>query len=157
MACYADLGLAMKDYDVQKAGEMCGTPGYVDPEVLSGGMFSNRSDIFSLGCVMYNMLTCRVLFGALNLKQVLNKNRWFDGGKKVDEYCMSFSKNCRDLIKMMLVQAQKIRPSAEECLRHPWFSDQKKIIQRLLQANVKYTRSPIKMHYVKPQAFNSQI
>ena len=68
MACYADLGLAMKDYDMSSAGDMCGTPGYVDPEVLSGGMFSNRSDIFSLGCVMYNMLTCRFLFGGLNLK-----------------------------------------------------------------------------------------
>lgn len=36
MVCVADLGLAIKDYDIKCRTEQCGTPGYVDPEVLNG-------------------------------------------------------------------------------------------------------------------------
>ena len=103
MACFADLGLAMKDYDLKGASEMCGTPGYVDPEILYGGMFTARSDIYSLGAVMFNMLTSRILFGGFNVKQILNKNKRVDARLKVDKYCTDYSAYCVDLIKRMLI------------------------------------------------------
>ena len=135
MACYADLGLAIKDYDLKSAGDMCGTPGYVDPEVLFGNLFTTKSDIFSLGCVMYNLLTCRILFGGINVKQILHKNKRSDPAHQVEKYCRNVSPFCVDLIKRMLVQTQKARPSAEECLNHPWFKDSKQIITKMLYAN----------------------
>jgi serine/threonine protein kinase len=63
MVCIADLGLAVKDYDVKGIAMKCGTPGYVDPDVLAGSHFITKSDIFSLGSVLYNIITCRLLFG----------------------------------------------------------------------------------------------
>jgi serine/threonine protein kinase len=57
MVCIADLGLAIKDYDIKGIVMKCGTPGYVDPDVLKGNNFITKSDIFSLGSVLYNIIT----------------------------------------------------------------------------------------------------
>jgi len=63
MVCIADLGLAIKDYDKKRITVKCGTPGYVDPDVLNGKNFITKSDIFSLGSVLFNIITYRLLFG----------------------------------------------------------------------------------------------
>lgn len=40
----------------------CGTPGYVAPELLKGFTFGPKSDVFSLGCLFFNMATGKMLF-----------------------------------------------------------------------------------------------
>jgi serine/threonine protein kinase len=37
---------------------------------------------------------------------------------------VEISDSCRDLIEKMLVKNPKLRLSAAECLRHPWFQEQ---------------------------------
>jgi serine/threonine protein kinase len=58
MVCIADLGLSIKANDPRALNEKCGTPAYVDPEVLHGSGFTLKSDIFSLGSLMFNLITC---------------------------------------------------------------------------------------------------
>lgn len=41
---------------------MCGSPGYVAPELLQKYEADYKSDIFGLGVIFYNMLTGRALF-----------------------------------------------------------------------------------------------
>jgi eukaryotic-like serine/threonine-protein kinase len=60
-----DFGLASSDADVTGdsetvltvAGTVLGTPGYISPEQVRGGRATPASDVFSLGCILYELLT----------------------------------------------------------------------------------------------------
>jgi serine/threonine protein kinase len=66
MVCIADLGLAIHADDQQAIREKCGSPGYVDPDILNGRPFSTKSDIFSLGSLLFNLITMRLLYPGVN-------------------------------------------------------------------------------------------
>jgi len=61
-----DFGLAraVDDAAVTRAGEVAGTPQYMSPEQAQGQPVDARSDLFSLGCVLYAMCTGRSPFRA---------------------------------------------------------------------------------------------
>ena len=40
----------------------CGTPSYIAPEILRGTGYSFKADIFSIGSIMYNLVTGKYLF-----------------------------------------------------------------------------------------------
>jgi len=62
----ADFGIALSNQDLSKkltsTGEFVGTPGYLSPEVCLGKPVDRRSDIFSLGIVLFEMLTGKMPF-----------------------------------------------------------------------------------------------
>ncbi len=62
----ADFGIALSNQDISKklttTGEFVGTPGYLSPEVCLGKPVDQRSDIFSLGIVLFEMLTGKMPF-----------------------------------------------------------------------------------------------
>jgi len=67
-----DFGLArmrMADHKTS-TGMVLGTPRYMSPEQISGQPVDQRSDIFSLGIVLYEMLTGTRLFSGENIEQV---------------------------------------------------------------------------------------
>ncbi|MCC6474119.1 MAG: serine/threonine protein kinase, partial [Burkholderiales bacterium] len=54
----ADFGVArLQDSERSAAGTMVGTPAFMSPEQISGGKIDRRTDIFSAGVVLYQLLT----------------------------------------------------------------------------------------------------
>ena len=62
-----DFGLARisdDDPGLTATGMLAGTPNFMSPEQTKGLELDGRSDLFSLGCLMYRLLTGRLPFGA---------------------------------------------------------------------------------------------
>jgi serine/threonine protein kinase len=72
VAYVADFGLALKTEDVQLAGGS-GTPAYMSPEQITSDVahLDGRSDIFSLGVVLYELLTGERPFRGKSLVDLL--------------------------------------------------------------------------------------
>ncbi|HUP81961.1 MAG TPA: serine/threonine-protein kinase, partial [Pirellula sp.] len=71
----SDFGLAraVDDASLTRTGVIAGTPHYMSPEQAHGDAIDTRSDQFSLGSVMYFMLTGRPPFRATGAMGVLHR------------------------------------------------------------------------------------
>lgn len=62
-----DFGLAKltdATFSLSKSGGLMGTPSYMAPEQASGGKCTVATDVFSLGTILYELLTSRLPFAA---------------------------------------------------------------------------------------------
>src|SRR5271165_455352 len=66
-----DFGLAAVAATIQGAEVRAGTPAYMAPEQLAGKEVTTKSDIYSLGLVMYEVLTGKRAFDAATLPELM--------------------------------------------------------------------------------------
>ncbi|CAK56402.1 unnamed protein product (macronuclear) [Paramecium tetraurelia] len=97
----------------------CGTPGFVAPEVLQDKLYDFKIDIFSVGCLMYLLLTHKQAFRGTNYDEIVMKNYHC----KVDYQSIEneISADAMSLLKQLLHPKSQCRPSARLALKHKWF------------------------------------
>ncbi|KAG5486158.1 hypothetical protein LSCM1_07273 [Leishmania martiniquensis] len=94
---------------------MKGTPLYMAPEVLQGGAASPQSDVWSLGCVLYELLALRHPFESRDLAPLVM--RVLRGQR--EPLPAHYPRPIADLINRMLCLDASQRPSCEEVLTVP--------------------------------------
>lgn len=57
-----DFGLALKLQMHTERLNRCGTPGYIAPEVLNFCEYSEKADMFGVGCILYYLISGQHLF-----------------------------------------------------------------------------------------------
>jgi eukaryotic-like serine/threonine-protein kinase len=69
-----DFGIALVDgADISKIEGIAGSPSYMSPEQVQGQELTSRSDLYSLGAVMYELLTGARPFRAGNLPKLMHQ------------------------------------------------------------------------------------
>lgn len=108
----ADFGLA-KDWG-QQSGMMrsfVGTVVYTCPEIVQNMPYTNKADIWSLGCVMYELMNLRPAFLAMNpltmAKKIVDEDY-----EPLDS--SGYSPHLIRAIKACMTASQEKRPNAEE-------------------------------------------
>jgi len=89
-----------------------GTPYYASPEVWNDKPYDSKSDIWSLGCVMYEVLALEPPFRANDMKGLWEKvNRG-----KFMELPERYTKGLKNIIKKMIIVDATKRPSCDDML-----------------------------------------
>ena len=91
---------------------------YIAPESIQG-IFSDKSDVWAVGVIIYTMLTGRVPFEGKSLEETMSGIQFNEpsytgrGWKKI-------SVEAVDLLKKILIKEPSDRISAEKIMVHPW-------------------------------------
>jgi WD40 repeat protein/serine/threonine protein kinase len=74
-AYLADFGIAKRLFtDEAYEFDRFGSPAYVAPEIVTGEVISAQTDIYSLGIILYEMLTTTLPYNAPSQTDILNKH-----------------------------------------------------------------------------------
>ncbi|HKV91760.1 MAG TPA: serine/threonine-protein kinase [Candidatus Angelobacter sp.] len=104
-AVITDFGLASFSGQVQGAEVRSGTPAYMAPEQLAGKEVTERSDIYSLGLVLYEVFTGKKAFTAEDLGDLL-RSRTTDAVSRPS----SFVKDIDPLVERVILQCLESEP-----------------------------------------------
>nr|CAH90115.1 hypothetical protein [Pongo abelii] len=120
VAKLGDFGIARVLNNSMELARTCiGTPYYLSPEICQNKPYSNKTDIWSLGCVLYELCTLKHPFEGNNLQQLVLK------------ICQAhfapisprFSRELHSLISQLFQVSPRDRPSINSILKRPFLEN----------------------------------
>ncbi|XP_032490759.1 serine/threonine-protein kinase Nek1 isoform X1 [Phocoena sinus] len=108
-----DFGIArVLNSTVELVRTCIGTPYYLSPEICENKPYNNKSDIWALGCVLYEMCTLKHAFEAGNMKNLVLK---IISGS-FPPVSLHYSYDLRSLLSQLFKRNPRDRPSVNSIL-----------------------------------------
>jgi serine/threonine protein kinase len=112
----ADFGIARpQDSSMTGAGALLGTPNYMPPEQVTGKAMTTRADLFSVGVVMYEMLTSVKPFAGSDVTAILHNILRQEVANAADVN-PAVPRAVGDFIERLMKKSADARPTSAEAL-----------------------------------------
>jgi NIMA (never in mitosis gene a)-related kinase len=112
-----DFGIArVLQHTYDCANTAIGTPYYLSPEICQEKPYNQKSDIWSLGCIFYEIATLNHAFDAQNMKGLVQKILKGTYPPLPEVY----SQDLKKLLSEMLTKDPNKRPSIKKILEMPF-------------------------------------
>ncbi|XP_052071169.1 serine/threonine-protein kinase Nek4-like isoform X3 [Mytilus californianus] len=112
-----DLGIArVLDSSTDMATTLIGTPYYMSPELFSNKPYNHKSDVWALGCCVYEMATLKHAFNGRDMQALVYKI--LKG--RMPPLPKKYSPELQQIIRNMLHQEPERRPTVSRILRDPY-------------------------------------
>lgn len=126
-----DFGLSKMIGPSETATEPFGTLGYVAPEILSKKPYGFSCDLYSMGCIVYALLSGSLPFDNESQEETIRMTK--EDTVVFDSACWStYSKESKDLVFRLLIKRPEERITLDQVLAHPWF---RKVRPKFLEHN----------------------
>jgi serine/threonine protein kinase len=120
VAKLTDLGLAMQQTDWYQGMEISGSPSYMSPEQFIGDKLDTRSDIYSLGISLYQMLSGKLPFDASTLS-AMAKQHFYQKPVPLSKIDPHIPGKVNSLVRKMIEKHPDSRfQNMDELLREIW-------------------------------------
>ncbi|VDN58093.1 unnamed protein product [Dracunculus medinensis] len=110
-----DFGISREISTFSLASTLVGTPKYLSPEICEGRSYNQKSDIWALGCVLYELCELKKAFDGDNIPSIVIKI--IQG--KYGSVSSHWSSELHTLIKSILDVNEKTRPLLKDLLTCP--------------------------------------
>jgi NIMA (never in mitosis gene a)-related kinase len=107
-----DLGVAKLLEDTNHANTFIGTPYYVSPEMCKNKPYNEKSDIWALGCILYELLTFNHPFTANNQPALFIKII----NSKINPFPPGVPDDLKSMVEFILQKNCEERPTMEEII-----------------------------------------
>lgn len=143
-----DFGISkMLENTFDMAKTATGTPYYLSPEVCLGQRYDNKSDMWMLGCILYEMCSLRRPFEGESLGPVLNKIIREDPKQLSNEFDPIFHK----LTELLLQKSASLRASIQEILELPEIKDNIERMKNGKQVqSMQASHESLNIQYIQP-------
>lgn len=146
----SDFGLAKEysemDLDENLKQTYCGSPMYMSPEILNYNSYDTKSDLWSIGIIIYEMLTGKLPYKVKNLNQLMKSSK--NPIKIPHELKIKISADCLDLLMKLLDVNKRTRISWDEYFNHPWLQS-----NHIMDHENSLIMNPLQFHQPLPEIF----
>lgn len=123
-----DFGVSRVLVPSDLATTITGTASYMSPEIFTRNGYNSKSDIWSMGCILYELCTFRHVFDC---------PRWIKlVSMIVNDPCPNlpsrYSPELNHILQRMLSKDPELRPSAKDILNFPYVADRAKVLEEWL-------------------------
>lgn len=118
-----DFGFARYFESDDLIDTICGSPLYMSPELFSKNAYDYKSDYWSMGIVLYNILVGKMPYDAKNIIDLSLKLKNITDIKIPSNVNNLYNSDLINLVESMLIISKKYRINIEELNNHPFITN----------------------------------
>jgi len=140
-----DFGIAKcLNYTLEKVKTVVGTPYYLSPEIVENRPYSFKSDIWSLGVLLYELICLKMPFDASSLPMLYIK---IIRGV-YSPIPNNFSKELKLLVNMLLTIDSEKRPCINDILKLPYLKNRIRNFLSEMEFNNEFSNIILKKYVI---------